>query len=89
MGARRQLRGEGAPVATSEDQSRRSVAAGTVGAHVRRGAVAVARSGQRASGEGERAKRRRIGKQKNLEGESEARLYIWWAGSGAETARHR
>jgi len=46
-------------------------------------------SGERASGEGERAKRRRIGKQKNLEGESEARVYIWWAGSEAETARHR
>jgi len=52
MGARRQLRGEGAPVATSEDQSRRSVAAGTVGAHVRRGAVAVDRVGGESVGGG-------------------------------------
>jgi len=52
MGERRQLRGEGAPAATSEDQSRRSVAAGTVGAHVRRGAVAVDRVGGESVGGG-------------------------------------
>ena len=44
--------------------------------------------GKRASGR-ERRKRRRIGKQKNLEAKSRARVYIWWASFGAEAARHR
>ena len=52
MGERRQLRGEGAPATTSEDQSRRSVGAATVGAHVRRGAVAVDRVGGESVGGG-------------------------------------